>query len=222
MSDALLAELTLGPPIEAGAHAAATASALARADREGLVEVALAHQDSPIGVLTLAATSAGLVRVGFPREHDTMADELAVELSPRVVELPKRLDRVRRQLDEYFAGRRRDFDLDVDLRLARGFRRTVLERLYEDVGYGQTRSYLELAAMAGSPRASRAVGSAMATNPVPIVVPCHRVLRTGGALGGYGGGLDVKRWLLALEGAGGQLPFDGSGGAQPSFEARSS
>jgi methylated-DNA-[protein]-cysteine S-methyltransferase len=122
-----------------------------------------------------------------------------------VVELPKRLDVARRQLEEYFTGRRRTFDLAVDLGLSRGFRRLVLERLHADVGYGETLSYLELATRAGNPKASRAVGSAMATNPIPIVVPCHRVLRTGGHLGGYGGGLDVKRWLLALEGAEGQL-----------------
>jgi methylated-DNA-[protein]-cysteine S-methyltransferase len=192
---------------DAVAHA--TATALARADREGLVDVAVATLDSPIGTLSLAATPAGLVRVGFPREEGAFVDELAATLSPRVVELPSRLDDARRQLDEYFDGRRHTFELEVDLGLSRGFRRTVLERLLADVGYGETLSYLELAEKAGNPRASRAVGSAMATNPVPIVVPCHRVLRTGGQLGGYGGGLDVKRWLLALEGAGGQLSFPG-------------
>jgi methylated-DNA-[protein]-cysteine S-methyltransferase len=189
--------------------AAATAAALARADREGLVDVAVATVDSPIGTLSLAATPAGLVRVGFPREEGEFVEELASSLSPRIVALPSRLDDARRQLDEYFEGRRHTFDLRVDLALSKGFRRTVLERLFADVGYGETLSYLELAERAGNPRASRAVGSAMATNPVPIVVPCHRVLRTGGQLGGYGGGLDVKRWLLALEGAGGQLSFPG-------------
>jgi methylated-DNA-[protein]-cysteine S-methyltransferase len=189
-----------GPDIDDDAVARATAAALAVADAEGLIDVAVARTDTPIGTLTLAATPAGLVRVGFERELDTIAAELASTISPRVVELPARLDAVRRQLDEYFEGRRHTFDLPVDLRLAGGFRRTVLELLYERVGFGETRSYGELAALAGSPRASRAVGTAMATNPVPIVVPCHRVLRTGGALGGYGGGLDVKRWLLALEG----------------------
>jgi methylated-DNA-[protein]-cysteine S-methyltransferase len=199
--------LRSGPDIDDDTVAAATARALAAADAEGLVDVAVARTDTPIGTLTLAATPAGLVRVGFQRELDTIAQELAVTISPRVVELPSRLDDVRRQLDEYFDGRRHRFDLPVDLRLAGGFRRTVLELLFEEVGFGETRSYAQLAARAGSPRASRAVGTAMATNPVPIVVPCHRVLRTGGALGGYGGGLDVKRWLLALEG----------GDAQPSL-----
>ena len=189
-----------GPDVDDDVVAAATAAALAAADAEGLVDVAVARTDTPIGTLTLAATPAGLVRIGFQRELDTLVDELAAQISPRVVELPRRLDDARRQLDEYFEGRRHRFELPVDLRLAGGFRRTVLELLFERVGFGETRSYAELAALAGSPRASRAVGSAMATNPVPIVVPCHRVLRTGGALGGYGGGLDVKRYLLALEG----------------------
>jgi methylated-DNA-[protein]-cysteine S-methyltransferase len=199
-----IAALRNGHDDQAAARAAATAAALARADREGLVDVAVATTDSPIGTLSLAATPEGLVRVGFPREGDAFVEEVAAHLSPRVVVLPARLDAARRQLDEYFEGTRHHFDLAVDLSLAHGFRRTVLETLYETVGFGQTLSYLELAARSGSPRASRAVGSAMATNPVPIVVPCHRVLRSGGALGGYGGGLDVKRYLLALEGAGGQ------------------
>jgi methylated-DNA-[protein]-cysteine S-methyltransferase len=122
-------------------------------------------------------------------------------VSPRVVHLPGRLDEVRRELEEYFAGRRRSFDVPVDRRLSRGYRRTVLEALSREVPYGQTVSYKELAERTGNPKASRAVGSAMATNPIPIVVPCHRVLRTGGALGGYGGGLDTKVWLLRHEGA---------------------
>jgi methylated-DNA-[protein]-cysteine S-methyltransferase len=183
--------------------AAATAAAMAAADAEGLVEVALARTDTPIGPLVLAATAAGLVRVGFRGELDTIAGELAAKLSPRVVELPRRLDVARRQLDEYFAGRRRRFDVPIDLCLAAGFRRTVLETLYDQIGFGETRSYAQLAALSGSPRAHRAVGTAMATNPIPIVVPCHRVLRSGGSLGGYGGGPDIKRFLLALERAGG-------------------
>jgi methylated-DNA-[protein]-cysteine S-methyltransferase len=198
-----IAALRNGHDDQAADRAAATAAALARADREGLVDVAVATVDSPIGTLSLAATPGGLVRVGFPREGDGFVEELAEHVSPRVVVLPARLDAARRQLDEYFDGTRHEFDLDVDLSLARGFRRLVLEKLYETVGFGETLSYLQLAERAGNPKASRAVGSAMATNPVPIVVPCHRVLRSGGALGGYGGGLDVKRYLLALEGAGG-------------------
>ena len=195
-----------GPRVDLDDIAAATAAALARADEEGLVEVAVARTDSPIGILTLAATPEGLVRVGFPRETDTIMEELAEDVSPRVVELPRRLDLARRELDEYFEGHRTVFDLPVDLRLARGFRRRVLELLYAEVTFGETCSYGELAALAGSPRAHRAVGSAMATNPVPIVVPCHRVLRSGGSLGGYGGGLDVKRYLLALESGQAELP----------------
>jgi methylated-DNA-[protein]-cysteine S-methyltransferase len=175
------------------------AAALARADADGLVDVAWAVEDTPIGPLTLAATPRGLVRVGFGGEDD-MLDELAEAVSPRVVHLPARLDTPRRQLDEYFAGRRHQFDVPLDRRLSHGYRRTVLEALSE-VPYGQTVSYRDLAERTGNPKASRAVGSAMATNPIPIVVPCHRVLRTGGALGGYGGGLDVKVWLLRLEGA---------------------
>jgi methylated-DNA-[protein]-cysteine S-methyltransferase len=112
---------------------------------------------------------------------------------------PKRLDEVRRELDEYFEGHRDHFDLPLDWRLSSGFRKTVLEHLYADVPYGHTVSYLELATIVGNPKASRAVGTAMATNPIPIVVPCHRVLRTGGNLGGYGGGLETKVKLLALE-----------------------
>jgi methylated-DNA-[protein]-cysteine S-methyltransferase len=174
-------------------------AALARADADGLVDVAWTVEDTPIGPLTLAATPRGLVRVGFGGEDD-MLDELASAVSPRVVHLPARLDAPRRQLDEYFAGRRRHFDVALDRQLSHGYRRAVLEALSE-VPYGQTVSYRDLAERTGNPKASRAVGSAMATNPIPIVVPCHRVLRTGGALGGYGGGLDVKVWLLRLEGA---------------------
>jgi methylated-DNA-[protein]-cysteine S-methyltransferase len=180
--------------------AALVDAALRRADAEGLVDIGWAVEDTPIGPLTLAATPAGVVRIGFGRE-DVVLDELASEVSPRVVHLPGRLDEVRRELEEYFGGRRRSFDVPVDRRLSRGYRRTVLEALSRVVPYGHTVSYKELAERTGNPKASRAVGSAMATNPIPIVVPCHRVLRTGGALGGYGGGLDTKVWLLRHEGA---------------------
>jgi methylated-DNA-[protein]-cysteine S-methyltransferase len=175
-------------------------AALRRADDEGLVEVAWARVDSPIGPLVVAVTGAGLVRVGFGHE-DTVLDELASRISPRVVQVHRRTDPVRRELDDYFRGSRSSFDLQIDWQLARGFRRGVLEALHREVGFGQLVSYRDLAAAVGNPGASRAVGTAMATNPIPIVVPCHRVLRTGGALGGYGGGLDAKRWLLHHEGS---------------------
>jgi methylated-DNA-[protein]-cysteine S-methyltransferase len=183
------------------------AVALARAEAEDLVDVAYALTDSPIGPLLVAATPEGVVRLGFQTESsDEILDDLAHRVSPRVLEAPARLDEVRRELDEYFDGRRDHFDLPLDWQLSRGFRKTVLERLYADVGYGHTVSYLELATMVGNPKASRAVGTAMATNPIPIVVPCHRVLRSGGQLGGYGGGLPVKVKLLELE-SGGQTLF---------------
>ena len=121
-------------------------------------------------------------------------------MSPRLLEAPARLDGAARQVEEYFAGARRSFDLPVDLRLSTGFRRAVLDHLAE-IGFGRTESYAEVALAAGSPRAVRAVGSACATNPLPVVVPCHRVLRSDGSLGGYVGGLDAKRTLLALEAA---------------------
>jgi methylated-DNA-[protein]-cysteine S-methyltransferase len=175
------------------------AAALDRADAEGLVDVAWASVDSPIGPLTVAATEVGLVRLGFADE-DGVLEDLAAHVSPRVVRAPKRLDDVRRQLEEYFEQRRHDFALVLDHRLSHGFRRTVLEHLAH-VPYGSTVTYRDLAVESGSPGASRAVGTAMATNPIPIVLPCHRVLRTGGGLGGYGGGLEVKEYLLRLEGA---------------------
>jgi methylated-DNA-[protein]-cysteine S-methyltransferase len=198
-TDAIERALRAGAP-DAGGAEAALRRALEAAEVEGLVDVAWTTVDSPVGPLFLAATDAGLVRVGFGLE-DWMLEDLAAHISPRVVEVGRRLDRVHRELDEYFEGQRQRFDLPLDWRLSRGFRRTVLEHLYADVPYGATVSYLDLAAASGNVKASRAVGSAMATNPIPIVVPCHRVLRTGGALGGYGGGLDAKRHLLALEGA---------------------
>ncbi len=189
-----------GRPADADAARTAIRAAVDRAEREGLVDVAYARVDSPIGSLLVASTDAGLVRLGFEREAaDAILQELAVRIAPRVVESPRRLDEVRRELDEYFAGRRDHFDLPLDWRLSSGFRKTVLERLFADVPYGRTVSYLELATLVGNPKASRAVGTAMATNPIPIVVPCHRVLRTGGQLGGYGGGLETKVQLLALE-----------------------
>ena len=170
-----------------------------RAAATDLLDVAYRTVDSPVGVLLVAATSIGLVRVAFPtEEHDRVLAELAERVSPRLLEAPSRLDRVARELAEYFARRRRVFDVPLDLRLAHGFRRDVLRQLPE-ITYGSTASYAAVAAAAGSPRAVRAVGSACATNPVPIVVPCHRVVRSDGSLGGYGGGIALKMRLLALE-----------------------
>lgn len=170
-----------------------------RAQDDGLLDVGWRRLDSPVGSLLLAATEAGLVRVAFAHEdEDDVLSELAREVSPRVLHAPARLDEVARELDEYFSRGRRRFDVQIDLRLAHGFRRTVVALLAE-IGYGQTRTYAELAEAAGSPRAARAVGSACATNPLPLVLPCHRVLRSDGSLGGYSGGLDAKRLLLALE-----------------------
>jgi len=173
----------------------------ARALDEGLADVAYATVDSPIGRLLVASTERGLVRVSFHTEqHEDVLNELVVRISPRVLEAPARLDEVRRELEEYFDGRRKRFELALDWQLSRGFRAEVLRKLYENVPYGETASYAEMAADAGRPRAYRAAGSAMGSNPMPVVVPCHRVLATGGGLGGYGGGLDMKRFLLRLEG----------------------
>ena len=172
-----------------------------RAARDGLLDVAYATMDSPIGVITVASTPAGLVTLGLPnRDPDEVVEDLAARISPRVLEAPARLDGVRRELDRYFEGRLRDFDLPLDWQLTKGFRRRVLRQTVR-IPYGETLSYKQVAAKAGNERATRAAGSALGSNPIPIVVPCHRVLRTGGALGGYGGGLEVKEQLLRLEGA---------------------
>ena len=171
-----------------------------RAERDGLVDVAYATMDSPVGRLVLAQTSRGLVRVGFEREDaDAVLVELSERISPRVLEAPGRLDDARRELDQYFEGRRQDFDLPLDWSLVTSsFRRKVLEATAR-IPFGVTRTYRDMAAEAGTPGAVRAAGSALGSNPIPLIVPCHRVLRTGGALGGYGGGLDIKRYLLDLE-----------------------
>jgi methylated-DNA-[protein]-cysteine S-methyltransferase len=171
----------------------------AAAAAEGLVDVAWTTTDSPVGELFLAATEAGLIRVGFGL-HDAAFAELAAKVSPRVLEAPARLDLVRRQLDEYFAGARRVFDVPIDRSLSSPFYRQVLEALFE-VPYGHTVHYVDLARIAGRPGATRAVGSAMRTNPIAIVQPCHRVLPADGSLGNYAGGVERKQALLALEGA---------------------
>ncbi|MEV0068202.1 MULTISPECIES: methylated-DNA--[protein]-cysteine S-methyltransferase [unclassified Amycolatopsis] len=187
------------PADDAAAQARLRARLRAAAERDGLLDVAYRTVDSPVGPLLLAATDAGLVRVAFSVEdHGSVLAELAAAISPRVLAAPARLDTVSRELDEYFTGRRHTFDVAVDLRLAKGFRREVLRRLGE-IPYGTTRSYSEIAAAAGSPKAVRAVGTACARNPVPLVVPCHRVVRADGSSGRYRGGENAKLALLALE-----------------------
>ena len=171
------------------------------AEAEGLLDIAYTTIDSPVGTLLLAATPRGLVRVAYDTEdHDRVLDTLAGRISPRVLRAPRRLDAAARELDEYFGGRRRVFDLPLDLSLSAGFRQLVQRHLPE-IGYGQTRTYGQVAELVGNPRAVRAVGTACATNPLPVVVPCHRVLRADGAVGGYIGGSDVKKALLRLEAA---------------------
>jgi methylated-DNA-[protein]-cysteine S-methyltransferase len=171
------------------------------AEASELLDVAYRTVDSPVGPLLVAATPEGLVRVAYAREdHDAVLARLASRISPRILHAPARLDPVARELDEYFAGRRRAFDLPLDLRLSTGFRRAVLARL-RDIGYGSTASYATVAAAAGSPAAVRAVGTACATNPLPVVVPCHRVVRSDGSIGRYVGGTEAKQALLTLEAA---------------------
>ena len=174
----------------------------AAAQAEGILDVAYRTVDTPVGPLLLAATEAGLVRVAYPNQgHDVVLQELADRISPRVLHAPARLDPVARELEDYFAGRRHGFDLPLDWRLSHGFRATVLHHLATDVGYGRTASYAALAELAGNPKAVRAVGTACATNPIPVVVPCHRVVRSDGGIGNYAGGVAAKRTLLDLEAA---------------------
>jgi len=171
-----------------------------RAAAEGLLDVAYATLDSPFGRILLAATPRGLVRVGLPNQDaGEVLGDLAERVSPRVLEAPARLDDARRQLDLYFRGELHEFDLPLDWQLTTGFREKVQHAIAE-IPYGETRSYMQVAASAGNKRAVRAAGTACGSNPIPLVVPCHRVLRTGGSLGGYGGGLPMKEALLELEG----------------------
>ncbi len=174
----------------------------AAAESEGLLDVAYRTIDTPVGSLLLAATSVGLVRVAYASEdHDAVLQSLADQVSPRILHSPARLDEAARELDEYFTGRRHTFDITLDWSLSKGFRSTVLHAL-PGIGYGHTASYAAVARLAGNPKAVRAVGSACATNPLPVVVPCHRVVRSDGAVGGYLGGVEAKRTLLGLEAAG--------------------
>lgn len=195
------------PPGDAG-PAAAAGRFIARAEDEGLLEVAYGSVESPFGDLLAAVTPRGLLRLSYDsRRNDAVLEEIAAKVSPRVLEVPARLDPVRRQLDEYFEGERRKFALKLDWRLTRGFFQKILRQTAR-VGYGDLATYKQMAEAAGSPRAVRAAGNALGSNPIPIVVPCHRIVRTGGKMGGYGGelgpyigGPGIKQRLLELEGA---------------------
>lgn len=171
------------------------------AQADGILDIAYRVVDSPLGRLLLAATDVGLVRVAFSSEnHDAVLQHLSDRISPRILNDSTRLDDAARELDDYFAGRRRAFDLPLDWQLSAGFRSTVLHHLPE-IGYGHTATYAAVAQLAGNPKAVRAVGSSCANNPLPLVVPCHRVVRSDGSMGGYLGGVEAKRMLLALEAA---------------------
>jgi methylated-DNA-[protein]-cysteine S-methyltransferase len=184
------------------AAARATKRATDAAQAGGLADVSYSIEPSPVGDLLVAVTPRGLVTIAYGAHErgDEVLDKLARRISPRVLEAPAALDRVRRELDEYFAGRREDFDLPIDWRMHDGFSRRVL-RATARIPYGRVLTYSQVAAKAGSPRGSRAAGNALGSNMIPIVVPCHRVIRSGGALGGYGGGPERKEYLLGLEGA---------------------
>jgi methylated-DNA-[protein]-cysteine S-methyltransferase len=192
-----------------GGSAADTADTLARlhsrlerdAEHADLLDIAYRTLDTPLGSLLLAATPTGLVRVAYASEgHDAVLASLAEKVSPRILRAPARLDGAARELDEYFTGYRTQFDLPLDLRLTGGFRREVIVHLSE-IGYGHRESYAAVAAAIGHPRAVRAVGSACARNPLPLVIPCHRVIRADGSFGQYVGGADAKKTLLTLEAA---------------------
>jgi methylated-DNA-[protein]-cysteine S-methyltransferase len=167
----------------------------------GLLDVAYATLDSPLGPLLLAVTPRGLVRLAYIdyTDVDAVLENLAANVSPRVLAAPRKLDEPRRELEEYFAGRRRSFELPVDWALTRGFARRILQATAK-IPYGATATYKQMAAKAGSPQAFRAAGNALGSNPIPIVVPCHRILHSGGGLGGYTGGVEKKRLLLGVEG----------------------
>jgi methylated-DNA-[protein]-cysteine S-methyltransferase len=187
-------------PVDDGDLTRLHARLAAAAERDDALDVAYRTVDSPVGLLLIAATPVGLVRVAFDSEgNDAVLQNLSDRISSRVLEAPARLDAVAHQLDEYFSGRRHHFDVPLDWQLSKGFRRTVLEHLAVDIGYGATASYGTLARLSGSPNAVRAVGTTCATNPIPVVVPCHRVVRADGTIGQYRGGPAAKRALLDLE-----------------------
>ena len=195
--------MSLPPPeLHPGEAAALAARTPARAAADAIAPIVYARVDSPAGRLVAVATQRGLARIAYELENgglDSILDDVASRLSPAIVEAPARLDRVRRELEEYFDGRRRDFDVALDWSLtAPGFRRRVLQECAR-IPFGATSTYKQMAVAAGSPRAFRAAGGALGSNPIPIVVPCHRVLASGGGLGGYTGGLERKRLLLSIE-----------------------
>jgi methylated-DNA-[protein]-cysteine S-methyltransferase len=177
-------------------------AALARFAATAPADVSYAFVDSPVGTMIAAGTQRGLACLGYEDLHggaDPLLERIAAEISPRVLLAPAKLDRVRRELDEYFAGTRQDFDLALDLTLARPFARRILAATAR-IPFGSTSTYGAVAAEAGSPGAARAAGGALGSNPIPIVVPCHRVLARNGTLHGYTGGLHRKQQLLELEG----------------------
>jgi methylated-DNA-[protein]-cysteine S-methyltransferase len=184
----------------------AVSGLIARAEGDGLIDVAYATVDSPYGKLLLARTDRGVVKLALPSHRgdvvsdDEVLEELAGKVSPRVLEAPARLDDARRQLDAYFEGRLHRFEVPVDWRLSRGFTNRALHAVAR-IPYGKTRSYAQIARAAGNERAFRAAGTACGHNPVPLIVPCHRVVQSGGGIGNYGGGPEMKRSLLTLEGA---------------------
>jgi len=191
-----LARRSQGP-----AAGAAAARFLERASAAGLVDVAYGFADSPFGPLLVAMSKRGVVRLAYPNEAaDEVLDDLASQVSPRVLESLGATDQVRRELDEYFEGRRRSFSVPADFALSRGFSRRILERTAR-IPFGDVATYAQMAEAAGSPRAARAAGNALGSNPIPIVVPCHRVVHSDGGLGGYTGGSERKVVLLRLEGA---------------------
>ena len=171
------------------------------AKNDGLLDIAFRTLETPVGNLLLAATEQGLLRVAYEREdHEAVLTGLAEQVSPRILRAPARLDQAAFELDQYFARTRTAFDLPLDFSLAHGFRREVQQYL-PAIPYGQTRSYAQVADQVGNPQAVRAVGTACATNALPIIVPCHRVIRADGTTGGYVGGVEAKAYLLTLEAA---------------------
>jgi methylated-DNA-[protein]-cysteine S-methyltransferase len=196
-----LEEMLRGSGDVGQAAAGATERAIAQAHALGLTDVSYAIEPSPVGNLLVAVTPRGLIRLAYNAEESTdrALEELARRVSPRVVEAPAALDEVRRELDEYFEGKRHGFDIPIDWRLHDGFGRRVL-RATARIPFGKVLTYAEVAAKAGSPRGYRAAGNALGSNRMPIVVPCHRVVASGGKIGGYTGGLERKEFLLELEG----------------------